>query len=58
MSHITRRFLKKTGDKSLEGDLHDDDVEGYKSFAELCKDLDEVINIIWLSGTRKFKLAD
>ncbi|KAL1839636.1 hypothetical protein VTJ49DRAFT_1297 [Mycothermus thermophilus] len=55
MSHITRRFVKKTGGASLDGDPGDD-VEGYKSMAELCKDLDEVINIIWLSGTPSLQI--
>lgn len=50
ISHISRRFLKyKSGETQLG-----DEVVGYKSMGELCKDLDELINIIWLSGTRKF----
>ena len=50
MAHMTRRFLKKTGG----GSPGNDDVVGYTSVAELCKDLEEVINIIWLSGTRRY----
>jgi hypothetical protein len=49
MSHISRRFAKKSAIAAPE-----DDVVGYRSMSELCKDLDELINIIWLSGTRKF----
>jgi len=46
MSHIGRRFAKKSAIA-----LPEDDAVGYKSISELCKDLDELINIIWLSGT-------
>jgi len=49
MSHIGRRFAKKSALAQPE-----DEVVGYRSMSELCKDLDELINIIWLSGTRKF----
>ncbi|KAL2265019.1 hypothetical protein VTJ83DRAFT_7529 [Remersonia thermophila] len=55
MSHITRRFVKKTGGASLDGDPGDD-IEGYGSMAELCKDLDEIVNIIWLSGTPSLQI--
>ncbi len=50
MVHMTRRFVKKSG--RTASSLSQDDVVGYASMAELCKDLEEVINIIWLSGTR------
>ena len=51
MEHISRRFFKRPG--SSEHHFLADDGTGYKSISELCKDLDEVINIVWLSGTRK-----
>ncbi|TPX08090.1 uncharacterized protein E0L32_010290 [Thyridium curvatum] len=44
--HISRRYVKKYSISSP-----DDDVVGYKSLSELCKDLDSLINILWLSGT-------
>jgi hypothetical protein len=47
VNHITRRFLKRTG-KAPPGS----EVEGYNSMRDLCKDLEGVINIVWLSGTR------
>lgn len=65
MAHITRRFIKKVGtgaaadeDEVVEGEAGvdeagDDGLEGYSSIDELCKDLDEVIGVVWLSGTRK-----
>lgn len=43
ISHISRRFIKRSDP--------DDRSVGYKSMSELCKDLDSLINIIWLSGT-------
>lgn len=51
MLHISRRFVKKSG-LAAPGD----DVVGYKSMAELCKDAEGLIDIIWLSGTRKLLL--
>lgn len=45
---ISRRYVKKFGGASRE-----DDIVGYKSFGEVCKDFDSVINVLWLSGTRK-----
>ncbi len=53
MEHVTRRFLKKSGRASSPGPGDDGNLVGYASMTELCKDLDEVINIIWLSGTRR-----
>ena len=48
MLHINRRFVMKY--RSQEPD---DEIEGYKSMGELCKDVDVLINILWLSGTRE-----
>lgn len=45
---VARRYVKKFGD-SLPGD----DVVGYVRFADLCADLDSIINVLWRSGTRK-----
>lgn len=45
--HISRRYVKKHGLQEPG-----DEVVGYKSMAELCKDLEALLNIIWLSGTR------
>jgi hypothetical protein len=47
---IARRYVKKFGDRE-PGDT----VVGYKSFSELCKDLCGVVDVLWLSGTRKWK---
>ncbi len=46
--HISRRYVKKFGIPEAG-----DEVVGYKSMAELCKDLEALINIIWISGTRE-----
>ncbi|KAK0616442.1 hypothetical protein B0T14DRAFT_433679 [Immersiella caudata] len=51
MSHVGRRFAKKSAIA-----LPEDDVVGYRSMSELCKDLDELINIIWLSGTPNLQI--
>jgi Subunit 11 of the general transcription factor TFIIH len=47
--HINRRYVKKYG--LVEPG---DEVVGYQSMGQLCKDLEGVIDIVWLSGTREF----
>jgi hypothetical protein len=47
LMHISRRFVKKYAIAEPG-----DDVVGYKSMAELCHDLQSVIDVLWLSGTR------
>ncbi|KAK0644100.1 hypothetical protein B0T16DRAFT_430410 [Cercophora newfieldiana] len=51
MSHISRRFAKRSAIAQPE-----DEVVGYKSMAELCKDVDALIDIIWLSGTPRLQI--
>lgn len=46
--HTSRRYVKKFGNPELG-----DDVVGYKSFSEVCRDLDTIVNVLWLSGTRE-----
>lgn len=48
LMHIQRRFVKKSV-VARPGD----DIVGYKSIGELCKDAEALLDIIWLSGTRK-----
>jgi hypothetical protein len=55
--HVSRRYVKKfqapeevAGDGALEGGLV---VGGYTEFGEVCRDLAEVVDVLWLSGTRK-----
>ncbi|KAK1717152.1 meiotic recombination protein DMC1 [Colletotrichum lupini] len=48
---VNRRYVKKHG--SAEPG---DDVIGYKSFTELCKDLHNVIDVLWLSGTPSIQI--
>jgi hypothetical protein len=49
LMHTSRRYVKKFGQAGPG-----DDVVGYKSFSEVCKDLDSVVNVLWLSGTREY----
>ena len=51
MAYVSRRFIKRT--EAMETPCLADDVAGYKSASELCKDLEQLISIIWLTGTRK-----
>lgn len=46
--YISRRYVKKFGDQR-----RGEDIEGYKTFAEVCNDFDAVVNVLWLSGTRE-----
>ena len=55
MEHINRQFLKRP--IATKQPFLADDGTGYRSMAEVCKDLDEVVNIVWLSGTRKCHLC-
>jgi hypothetical protein len=48
---ISRRYVKKFG-----GTQEGDDVVGFRTFGEVCKELDEVVNILWQSGTRTYYL--
>jgi hypothetical protein len=48
MLHIRRRYVKKFGIEEPG-----DDVVGYTGFGQLCKDVDGVVNVLWLSGTRE-----
>lgn len=50
--HISRRYVKKFGNPS-PGDT----VVGFKSFGEVCKELDEIVNVLWKSGTRKYLIT-
>ncbi|KAJ0107429.1 hypothetical protein J7T55_009394 [Diaporthe amygdali] len=46
LMYIQRRFVKKNVVAKP-----DDDIVGYKTIGELCKDLGALLDIIWLSGT-------
>lgn len=48
LMHVARRYVKKFGEPE-EGD----EVVGYTRFADLCADLDAIVNVLWLSGTRE-----
>lgn len=48
---ISRRFVKKFG-ASKPGD----DLVGYKGAGELCKDIEALMDIIWLSGTPSLQI--
>ncbi|KKY36147.1 putative meiotic recombination protein dmc1 [Diaporthe ampelina] len=46
LMHIQRRFVKRSV-VAKPGD----DIVGYKAIGELCKDVEALLDIIWLSGT-------
>jgi hypothetical protein len=51
--HISRRYTKKfqpVEESRLE------DVKGYESMGQVAKDFGEIVDVVWLSGTRMFTL--
>lgn len=46
--HVSRRYVKKFGNPEPG-----DSVVGYKTFGEVSRDLDGIVNVLWLSGTRE-----
>ncbi|KAI0536445.1 hypothetical protein GGR58DRAFT_395185 [Xylaria digitata] len=44
--HISRRYVKKFGIPDPA-----DEVTGYDSMEEVCRDLEEVVDVLWFSGT-------
>ncbi|KAF6835011.1 meiotic recombination protein DMC1 [Colletotrichum musicola] len=48
---VSRRYVKKHGDPEPG-----EDVTGYTNFAELCKDLHGVIDVLWLSATPSLQI--
>lgn len=48
--HISRRYTKKFQGEELGVD---GDVAGYGNMREVCKDLNEILDVLWRSGTRK-----
>ncbi|KAI8624951.1 hypothetical protein F5Y19DRAFT_278079 [Xylariaceae sp. FL1651] len=44
--HISRRYVKKHGIPDPA-----DEVSGYESMDEVCRDLEEVVDVLWFSGT-------
>lgn len=51
LMQVARRYVKKFGDPA---EAQGDEVVGYTRFADLCADLDAIVNVLWLSGTREF----
>lgn len=52
---IQRRYAKR-GEDALEEEQDDPNAIGYKTFAEAAKDLEKLVDLIWVSGTRKHSL--
>ena len=50
--HISRRYEKRYNAKFLE-QKDDDEVKGYDSFAQMANDLGSILDVVWVSGTRK-----
>lgn len=51
IQNIQRRFANR-GDDEL-GERTDPDVKGYVGFAEVEADMKRIIDLIWISGTRR-----
>lgn len=44
--YVSRRYVKKFGNPN-PGDT----VVGFRTFGEVCRELDEIVNVLWKSGT-------
>ncbi|KAI1408319.1 hypothetical protein F5Y13DRAFT_172659 [Hypoxylon sp. FL1857] len=51
LMHISRRYVKKHGIPDPA-----DEVTGYESMDEVCKDLEEVVDVLWFSGTPSLQI--
>ncbi|RDW81968.1 hypothetical protein BP6252_03080 [Coleophoma cylindrospora] len=51
LMHISRRYTKKH-----QPPEPDEDVHGYQSMSEVCKDLGEVVDVLWVSGTPSLQI--
>jgi len=49
LMYISRRYTKK-----FQPPEPGEEVIGYRSIREVCKDLGEVVDVLWFSGTREF----
>lgn len=49
--HISRRYVKKHGIPDPA-----DEVTGYENMDEVCKDLEEVVDVLWFSGTPSLQI--
>lgn len=50
--HVSRRYVKKFQPAELRDG--GGGVRGYSGMAEVCRDLGEVVDVLWRSGTREF----
>ncbi|KAI0109351.1 hypothetical protein F4776DRAFT_657311 [Hypoxylon sp. NC0597] len=51
LMHISRRYVKKHGIPDPA-----DEVTGYESMDEVCKDLEDVVDVLWFSGTPSLQI--
>ena len=49
---VSRRYEKRYNTDFEDAPSDDLDARGYESFGELARDMDVVIDVIWVSGTR------
>lgn len=46
---ITRRYAKKFSNEPSDAD----DASGYTNYDEVVADIDSLVDVVWISGTRK-----
>jgi len=51
IQQVTKRYAMKHGNE--EGD-NNDDIGGYGSFREAARDIEKLVDVVWVSGTREF----
>jgi hypothetical protein len=52
--HISKRYTKKF--QPVE-ESRVEDVKGYENMGQVAKDFGEIVDVVWLSGTRMFTLS-
>jgi hypothetical protein len=49
---IQRRYAKRGSEKLDKIEKKGEDAKGYESFSEAARDIDRLVDLIWVSGTR------
>ena len=55
---ISRRYEKRSNFNLEDSSDSDADGRGYRSFEEMAYELNAIIDVVWVSGTRKITIAD
>lgn len=54
--HISRKYQKRHSQQSQDEQGPDEDVQGYLAFGSMARDLEALLDVVWMSGTRMHPL--